>query len=82
MNLDDEAAERDFRVPTEWVDKLYELSGGADKYKGVLLALSSAQGDPLIYFKFDSGMTEAALRKSMADYLNSADVQSSSEEQP
>ena len=82
MNLDDEAAERDFRVPTEWVDKLYELSGGADKYKGVLLALSSEQGDPLIYFKFDSGMTEAALRKSMADYLNSADVQSSSEEQP
>ena len=82
MNLDDEAAERDFRVPTEWVDKLYELSGGADKYKGVLLALSSEHGDPLIYFKFDSGMTEAALRKSMADYLNSADVQSSSEEQP
>ena len=50
MNLDDET---DFRLPTEWVDKIYELSGGAEKYKGVLMALSSEQGDPLIYFKYE-----------------------------
>ena len=70
MNLDDET---DFRLPTEWVDKIYELSGGAEKYKGVLMALSSEQGDPLIYFKYDSGMTEAALTKTMTDYLRNLD---------
>ena len=81
MNLDDESESTDFRVPTEWVEKLYELSGGADKYKGVLLALSSEQGDPLIYFKYDSGMTESALRKSMFDYLKNLDNYTSTEEQ-
>jgi hypothetical protein len=78
MNLDDET---DFRLPTEWVDKIYELSGGADKYKGVLLALSSEQGDPLIYFKYDSGMTEAALTKTMTDYLNNLNNVGLNEEQ-
>jgi hypothetical protein len=78
MNLDDET---DFRLPTEWVDKIYELSGGADKYKGVLMALSSEQGDPLIYFKYDSGMTEAALTKTMTDYLRNLDNIKSNEEE-
>ena len=78
MNLDDET---DFRLPTEWVDKIYELSGGAEKYKGILMALSSEQGDPLIYFKYDSGMTEAALTKTMTDYLRNLDnVRSNKEE--
>ena len=80
MNLDDESEETDFRVPTEWVEKLYELSGGVEKYKGVLLALSSEQGDPLIYFKYDSGMTEVALRKSMFDYLSHLDQNNSNED--
>tara|TARA_R110002110_G_scaffold29521_6_gene105283 strand:+ start:43 stop:288 length:246 start_codon:yes stop_codon:yes gene_type:complete len=78
MNLDDET---DFRLPTEWVDKIYELSGGAEKYKGVLMALSSEQGDPLIYFKYDSGMTEAALTKTMTDYLRNLDNVRLNEEQ-
>ena len=31
MNLDDyNNEESDFRLPTEWVDKIFELSGGAD----------------------------------------------------
>tara|TARA_R110002051_G_scaffold74532_2_gene135647 strand:- start:833 stop:1078 length:246 start_codon:yes stop_codon:yes gene_type:complete len=78
MNLDDET---DFRLPTEWVDKIYELSGGAEKYKGILMALSSEQGDPLIYFKYDSGMTEAALTKTMTDYLRNLDNVRSNEEE-
>ena len=74
MNLDDyNNEESDFRLPTEWVDKIYELSGGADKYKGILMALSSEQGEPLIYFKYDSGMTEAALTKTMGDCLHNLD---------
>ena len=80
MNLDDEN-KTDFRLPTEWVDKIYELSGGADKHKGILMALSSEQGDPLIYFKYDSGMTEAALTKTMTDYLRNLDNIKSNEEE-
>ena len=74
MNLDDyDNEESDFRLPTEWVEKIYELSGGAEKYKGILMALSSEQGEPLIYFKYDSGMPEAALTKTMSDYLRNMD---------
>ena len=52
MNLE-EGDGSEFSIPTEMVDKLYELSGGADKYKGVIMAVSSENGKPLIYCKFD-----------------------------
>ena len=48
MNLEGEG-ESEFSIPTEMVDKLYELSGGVDKYKGVIMAVSSENGKPLIY---------------------------------
>tara|TARA_B100000519_G_C14156628_1_gene397210 strand:+ start:468 stop:704 length:237 start_codon:yes stop_codon:yes gene_type:complete len=67
MNLGGEDSE--FSIPTEMVDKLYELSGGADKYKGVILAVSSENGKPLIYCKFDCGMTEFALTKALENHL-------------
>ena len=68
MNLEDED-NSEFSIPTEMVDKLYELSGGADKYKGVILAASSENGKPLIYCKFDCGMTEFALTKALENHL-------------
>ena len=67
MNLGDDDSE--FSIPTEMVDKLYELSGGADKYKGVILAVSSENGKPLVYCKFDCGMTEFALVKALENHL-------------
>ena len=70
MNLGDDDSE--FSIPTEMVDKLYELSGGADKYKGVILAVSSENGKPLVYCKFDCGMTEFALTKALENHLASA----------
>lgn len=68
MNLGDDDSE--FSIPTEMVDKLYELSGGADKYKGVILAVSSENGKPLVYCKFDCGMTEFALMKALENHLS------------
>ena len=50
MNLGD-GEEGEFSIPTEMVDNLYELSGGVDKYKGVIMAVSSEKGKPLIYSK-------------------------------
>ena len=34
MNLDDE---EEFCIPSELVEKIYDLSGGVDKYKGVIM---------------------------------------------
>ena len=59
------------------VDKLYELSGGADKYKGIIMAASSENGKPLIYCKFDCGMTEFALSKALENHLTSSPPESS-----
>ena len=79
MNLDDEN-ENEFCIPSEMVDKLYELSGGLDKYKGVIMAVSSENGKPLVYSKFDCGMTEMALMKTLEDYLQSREESRNIEE--
>tara|TARA_R110000824_G_scaffold256329_1_gene445359 strand:- start:19034 stop:19273 length:240 start_codon:yes stop_codon:yes gene_type:complete len=71
MNLED-GDNPEFSIPTEMVDKLYELSGGVDKYKGVILAASSENGKPLVYCKFDCGMTEFALTKALENHLGSS----------
>ena len=47
--MNEEEGDTEFSIPSEMVDKLYELSGGVDKYKGVILAASSDAGRPLIY---------------------------------
>jgi|TARA_R100000084_G_scaffold54650_1_gene22986 hypothetical protein len=70
MNLEDQD-DNEFSLPTEMVDNLYELSGGPDKYKGVIIAVSSENGKPLVYTKFDCGMTELALVKTLEDYIRS-----------
>jgi hypothetical protein len=70
MNLEDQD-NNEFSLPTELVDNLYELSGGPDKYKGVIIAVSSENGKPLVYTKFDCGMTELALVKTLEDYIRS-----------
>ena len=54
MNLEEEE-DNEFSLPTEMVDNLYELSGGSDRYKGVIMAVSSENGKPLVYSKFDCG---------------------------
>lgn len=63
-------ADQEFSIPSEMVDKLYELSGGADKYKGIIMAVSSENGRPLIYQRFDCGMTELGLCKALEDFLS------------
>ena len=78
MNIEDE--ESDFHIPSEMVDKLYELSGGADKYKGIIMAVSSENGKPLIYRKFDCAMTELALSKCLEDFLESSTVEKRSQD--
>jgi len=60
-----------FSIPNEVIAKLYELSGGVDKYKGVVIAACSENGDPLIFSKSDSLLTNLGLQKALIDWLDS-----------
>jgi hypothetical protein len=81
MNIEDEDEENDFHIPSEMVDKLYELSGGAEKYKGIIMAVSSENGKPLIYRKFDCAMTQLALSKCLEDFLESSTIEKLSQDE-
>lgn len=62
-----------FHMPPNLIEQLYELSGNADKYKGVVLAYISEDGVPLIYAKYDSQVIDFGLRKALEKYLENAD---------
>lgn len=63
-----------FHMPQNLIDQLYELSGNADKYKGVVLGYISEDGVPLIYAKYDSQIIEFGMRKALEKYLDSSDA--------
>jgi CO dehydrogenase/acetyl-CoA synthase gamma subunit (corrinoid Fe-S protein) len=58
-----------FTIPEQLVSKIYDLSGDSDKYKGVILAVASEDGSPMIYSKFDSTVMELGLRKALEDWV-------------
>lgn len=59
----------EFSIPESLVNKLYELSGDSDKYKGLIIACISEKGNPIIYHRFDSMITELGLKKALSDFL-------------
>jgi len=63
-----------FHMPQNLIDQLYELSGNADKYKGVVLGYISEDGVPLIYAKYDSQIIEFGMRKALEKYLDNSDA--------
>lgn len=67
MNQDEDAPE--FELPENLLEKLYELSGGSDKYKGFILCNCSENGSPTIFSKFDSTVVELGLRKTLEQWL-------------
>jgi hypothetical protein len=62
-----------FEMPSNFIEQIYELSGNADKYKGVLLAYVSEDGTPVIYCKYDSQVVEFGVRKALEKYLQNFD---------
>lgn len=60
----------EFSIPESLVNKLYELSGDSDKYKGLIIACVSEKGCPMIYSRFESVITELGLKKALSDYLD------------
>jgi hypothetical protein len=66
----------EFTIPESLVNKLYELSGDSDKYKGLIIACVSEKGYPMIYTRFESVITELGLKKALVDYLNRPEEES------
>jgi|TARA_X000000950_G_C13794558_1_gene610852 hypothetical protein len=59
-----------FEVPQKILDQLYELTGGPSSYKGFILAYSTEKGEPIVYTKCDTQVTEYGLLKALETYLN------------
>ena len=51
------------------MEKIYEISGDSDKYKGIIMIAANESGDPIVYSKFDSSITELGLTKALSQYL-------------
>lgn len=58
-----------FSIPQGFVEKIYEISGDSDKYKGVIMVAANESGDPIVYSKFDSSVTELGLTRALQQYL-------------
>jgi hypothetical protein len=67
----------EFSIPDNFIEQIYELSGGADKYKGMVLALCTENGSPMIYSKYDSPIVELGLRQSIINFIEGNVEQSS-----
>jgi hypothetical protein len=64
-----------FSIPSGFLEKIYEISGDSDKYKGIIIVAANELGDPIIYSKFDSSITELGLMKALSQYLDKAEKQ-------
>ena len=60
---------KEFKLPKKILSQLYELTGGAEAYKGFIIAYSDEKGTPIIYTSCDSKITESGLIKSIENYL-------------
>ena len=61
---------KDFLFPTKLVEQIYEISGGADSYKGVILCVCSPKGEPQVYTRFDSMITALGMKTALGQWLS------------
>ncbi len=73
MSMKNDPRFKDFELPKKVLDKLYELSGASEAYKGFIIAYSTENGDPIVYTKCDTQVTEYALAKALETYLTEAE---------
>lgn len=64
-----------FSIPEGLVEKIYEISGDSDKYKGVIMVVANESGEPIIYRKFDSVVMQLALEKAIEEYLRKSQTE-------
>jgi hypothetical protein len=59
----------DFVIPEKILNDLYEMSGGAGKFKGVLMIYNDPNGDPRVWIKGDGASTESGLIRHMQMWI-------------
>lgn len=67
---EDKQEPKDFLFPTKLVEQIYEISGGADSYKGVILCVCSQKGEPQVYTRFDSMITALGMKTALGQWLS------------
>lgn len=60
---------KQFELPKKILTQLYELTGGAEAYKGFIIAYCDENGTPIIYTSCDSQITESGLIRSIENYI-------------
>ena len=59
----------EFSVPENFLKQIYEFSGNADNYKGMILIMCNEKGEPNIYTQYDSTVVELGLKSATKDFL-------------
>ena len=64
---------KNFKIPDNYFNKLYEFTGSDEPSKGFIVAYVSQDGCPMIYTKVASPLVEMGLIKAIEKYLNEID---------
>lgn len=64
---------KNFKIPDNYFNKLYEFTGSDESSKGFIVAYVSQDGCPMIYTKVASPLVEMGLIKAIEKYLNEID---------
>lgn len=59
-----------FAISEKILEELYELTGNSKAYKGFIITYASEAGEPVIYTKCDTKITEYALHRALETYLS------------
>lgn len=64
---------KNFKIPENFFNKLYEFTGSDESSKGFIVAYVSQDGCPMIYTKVANPIVEMGLIKALEKYLNEID---------
>lgn len=64
---------KQFKIPENYFNKLYEFSGSDESSKGFIVAYVSQDGCPMIYTKVANPIVEMGLVKALEKYLQEMD---------
>jgi hypothetical protein len=64
---------KEFRIPNNLLDRLYDFTGPEDSSRGYILAYVSSKGDPIIYQKCATHVVKMGLEQALNKYLNAGE---------
>ena len=59
----------DFHIPSQFLEQLFEMTGGADYGKGFIMAYAAPDGRALIYSRCGTQIVEMGLRKALEKFF-------------